>query len=104
MTYIMHLKEQKGNKLPHKSIGMVREVMDDLTFRLFQASALSMSSVLPPSAAAPPALRGSLRAAPCAAGLLSSKVAVLQEKSRSLVRTASIGPPLSLSVVNFTIT
>lgn len=34
----MHLKEQKGNKHPHKSIGMVREVMDDLTFRLFQVN------------------------------------------------------------------
>lgn len=55
-----------------------------------QASALSMSSFLPPSPAVhPDLLWGSLRA-PCPAGWRSSKVDVLQEKSRSLFRTTSI--------------
>lgn len=63
--------------------------------RRSQASAVSMSSFLPPSAALQPSLRhsallaGSLHAL-CPAGLQSSKVEFLQEKSRSLVRTTSI--------------
>lgn len=58
-----------------------------------QASALSMSSFLPPSAALQPSLRHSVLPglhALCPAVLQSSKVEFLQEKSRSLVRTTSI--------------
>lgn len=59
---------------------------------LSQASALSMSSFLPPSAASPrcSALRGGPLHKLCPAGSRSSKVGLLQEKSRSWVRTTSI--------------
>lgn len=59
---------------------------------LSQASALSMSSFLPPSAVSPrhSALRGGPLHTLCPAGSRSSKVGLLQEKSRSWVRTTSI--------------